>query len=516
METQQVTTLKRTRLESALTEDDTEEVTLSIEDDGGADIVKPEQLPLSESQQHALNCVMRGENVFITGKAGSGKSFLIARIKEHLIEMGQTFYVTAATGSAAFNIAGMTLHSYAGIGLGDRDLAHHLKQIKSRGSGADSAVKRWKDTEVLFIDEASMISPLYLEKVSGVAKALRQRKTVAFGGIQVIIVADMFQLPPVPAKVDPNQKVLSKVENQYIFQTQAWRELNLTLVKLDVNFRQQGDERFAAFLNNIRIGTLEKEEEAIIASRDISRHKTLVVPDNATRLFAYRNDVLRTNNEELTKIKEPSFFYDAVIFEAPSVKAKRARYEGNTGGTAIPPDPNNTKFPVDTRMELKVGASVLLCYNMCQPLGLYNGTHGVILKFVDITPKLIEKGKQGKKEDENKPKPSPQFYPQVLFDNGEKRIIRPHTWSQYEGKTLLTSYTQVPLVLAYALTIHRAQGLTLNAALVDMRVFSTGQLYVALSRVRRLDDLYLTRTGIKQTVLADKNVTAFYQKHNLL
>ena len=482
-----------------------------------------EECTLSETQKIALDAIVRGENVFVTGKAGSGKSYLIGKIKERLAALGKTYYVTAATGSAAYNVAGMTLHSYAGIGLGDKDLSYHLKNIKSNGG---ESLARWKDTEVLIIDETSMISPLFFEKISSLAKNVRNRKTSAFGAIQIVLVADMFQLPPVPPRVDPNQKVLAKVENHYVFQTPTWRELNLTSIKLDVNFRQQGDEKFANFLNNIRVGILEKEEEAIIQSRDITRH-ALNVPENATKLFAYRNDVLRTNQEELTKIKSASLFYDAELYECATLRLKRARYEGSDASN-IQPDTNNTKFPVDTRIELKVGASVLLCFNMCQPAGLYNGTRGVIIKFLDIEPK-VEKGEDNSIKLKKNGKIAPKevipvegekqgkfVYPLVQFDNGEKRVIRPHTWSQYEGKKLVSSFTQIPLVLSYALTIHRSQGLTLNAALVNMKVFSTGQLYVALSRVRRLEDLYLTNTGVKQNVLADKNVIAFYEKHNLL
>lgn len=447
---------------------------------------------LSDSQRRGLDAVMRGESVFITGGAGTGKSFLIEKIKEKLLEEGRSFYVTATTSGAAYNIEGMTLHSFVGIGLGEKDVAYHVKTMKKSSS---DKVARWNSIDTLIIDEVSMMSPLYFEKVNQVAKIIRNRKTVPFGGVQLILIGDMLQIPPIAPKVDPKQKVLAKVENQYIFQTPTWRELKPTMIKLDFNFRQQDDDTFKNFLNAVRVGTMTEKEIAVIKRRDIY-HKDVVVPEGATRIFSYRADVLRVNKDALDKIDSPSVFYEAEVFESQHIT-------------------NASQYPVDTRVELKVGASVLLRFNMNQEQGLFNGARGVIVKFVDVVSKKDDNKKKTKRDDEEE-KPQTQPFPLVQFDNGEKRVIRPHTWSQYEKKKLISSFTQIPLALSYGMTAHMSQGLTLSAAQVDMRVFAPGQLYVILSRVRRLENLYLTNTNTKHQILADKAVVQFYQKNNLL
>lgn len=495
---------KQRLLEEAI--DATVDDLVAIEDKTAAD----EPVVLSESQKCALDAVERGENVFITGSAGTGKSFLIERIKESLTEAGRVFYVTATTGAAAYNIGGMTIHSFAGIGIGDKELAYHLKMIKDRKN--KDKVERWNAVETLIIDEISMLSPGFLELINSIAKILRNRKTVAFGGIQIIFIGDFTQLPPVPPKVDPNQKLLAKLGNHYIFQTQTWRDLALTMVKLETNFRQKDDVAFNEFLGVIRLGDMTAKEEAVAHSRDINRNKTtLKVPDGATKLFSHRNEVLRVNNEQLAKIESPSVFYDAEIYTAPSQQKK---FANTTTTNAAATNNTGSQYPVETRVELKVGAGVLLCFNMNRDEGLFNGSRGVIVRFADFTKKKDDK-KGGDKKD-TKAAAEPQIFPVVQFDNGMRCIIRPHTWSQYERKTLISSFTQIPLVLSYAMTIHRSQGLTLDAALVDMKVFACGQLYVALSRVRRLDALYVTNSHMKQQVLADKAVIAFYEKHHLL
>lgn len=514
---QQENKKQRTLLEEAIDATVDDILRLEYEQEAATNnVIAPEEekYVLSETQQRALDAVERGENVFITGSAGTGKSFLIERIKESLTKAGRVFYVTATTGAAAYNIGGMTIHSFAGIGLGDKEISYHLKTIKDRKNA--EKVERWNAVETLIIDEISMLAPAYLEKINTVAKTLRNRKTVAFGGIQIILIGDFTQLPPVPPKVDPNQKVLAKLDNQYVFQIPTWRELALTMVKLETNFRQKDDVAFNEFLGEIRLGNMTTKEEAIARSRDINRNKaTLKAPDGVTKLFSYRNDVLRFNNEELAKIDAPSFFYEAEIYEAPeSYASTKPSTNGNNNNNK---SKSETSYPVETRIELKVGASVLLCFNMNRDEGLFNGSRGVIVRFADFTKKKEKDDKKSGGTGGDVPdKEEPQIFPVVQFDNGVRRIIRPHTWSQYERKKLVKSFTQIPLVLSYAMTIHRSQGLTLDAVLVDMNVFACGQLYVALSRVRRLDALYVTNSHIKQQVLADKAVIAFYEKHHLI
>lgn len=432
---------------------------------------------LSESQQRALTHVLKGENVFITGGAGTGKSFLIEKIRETLYQSGQAYYLTATTGSAAYNIGGTTLHSYAGIGLGQAPIEKIIKDFARYGG---PQVMRWQRTKVLIVDEISMLDPAYFEKINLIAQRIRKKSSFAFGGIQLILVGDFLQLPPIANKN-------SETKERYVFETETWRSLRLTMVKLDFNFRQQTDLRFRELLHSVRLGAISQEDRTLLESRDIS--KMSVKPLETTKLFSYRADVERINNEALTKIDTPSHHFKADIYLCETLRKKLESY----------PTKNTTfSYPVDASIELKAGASVLLCCNLSQKNGLFNGCKGVITKIAPLG-------------DLKEP-----VFPFVQFYDNEEIPILPHTWEQKEGKQLISSFTQIPLMLAYSATIHRSQGLTLNNAQVDMKFFENGQAYVAISRVRQLEDLYLTNVSQNLQIKADPVVIQFYSDNALL
>lgn len=478
---------------------------LSIEEDGDDEstvYLEEEEVELSASQEKALQCVKGGGNLFVTGDPGTGKSFLIAAIKRHLDAMGRTYYVTSTTGSSGHNIGGTTIHSYAGIQTGENELAEHLKKLLTTGR---DKVKRWKDTGVLIIDEVSLLEASYFDKINEVAKTVRNSNE-PFGGIQLVLVGDFFQLSPIAPK---NAK---KGTTPYIFTTETWRALKLTMVKLEFNFRQKDDIRFRDLLAEIRLGNMGENEYALLLTRDIE-HAKLPVPEGTTKLFSFRNDVLRVNSEALAAIPGETHFFDAETFYAPSM--------GN----------QKPSHPVDARIELKIGASVLLCRNLSVEVGLFNGSQGVVVGFVQENEGKEDDGgiiissdeEEEEEEQEESEKKKHQTFqrkvlrPLVRFNNGERRIIRPWTWDTYEKKVLVSSFKQIPLMPSYAITIHRAQGLTLDRALVDMKVFACGQLYVALSRVRNIEDLFLTRCQCaKGQILADPLVLDFARKNNIL
>lgn len=357
-----------------------------------------------------------------------------------------------------------------------------------------------------------MLDPDYFDKINEIAKIVRKRSKHAFGGIQLILIADFCQLPPVPKRGKP----VTVDTKRYIFQTETWKELQLSMVKLDFNFRQQSDDTFKRLLHSVRLGKLSNDDYALLASRDMSRLKkegnVTANEDEMTKLFSYRADVQRINKEALDKIDAPIRRFEAEIYLCPALRKKheeQLQYSTNNKGAAA----NNSHYPVDEVIELKVGATVLLCYNLDVEVGLFNGCKGVITEFIDIIPKgmALEKIIDPQKQC---------VFPMVKFYNGELRPILPNKFEQRDGKMLISSFTQIPLMLSYAVTIHRAQGLTLNSVLVNMKFFETGQAYVSLSRVRQLKDLYLTNfignSNVKAQIRADPTVVEFYTKNDLL
>ena len=457
---------------------------------------------LSESQAAALADVLAGKNVFITGGAGTGKSFLIERIKKELDERDIEYRVTASTGSAAYNIGGTTLHAFAGIGLGQDSIDWTVKQLKKY----DEKVDRLRKTRVLIIDEVSMIDHIYFDKINEVCKRIRNTSRLAFGGIQFVLVGDFLQIPPVPNKKQP-----ATDKRRYIFQTDTWKELGLKLIKLRTNFRQQEDDRFKKLLDWVRVGHITEEEMKLLTSRDISALSKSLLPEDkeTTKLFSYRNDVHHTNNIELSKIDSPSQRYEAEKYLCPALIEKQQQQEAQYGPSKAAT--NTSAYPVEESIELKVGASVLLCgTNLDMNCGLFNGCRGIVTGFTESNLSEAEKILGSKRQS---------CFPKVEFYNAEKRTIKPVVWEQRDGKVLMSSFTQIPLMLAYAVTIHRSQGLTLNAAQVAMKFFECGQAYVALSRVRALENLYLTNfvnnPKAKEQIMADPVVIKFYTENGL-
>jgi len=469
------------------------EVIEILDDSTNSEIEAPKQDTLSESQSRALACVLEGKNVFITGGAGTGKSYLIERIKKKLGELGKCYYTTATTGSAAYNVAGTTLHHYAGIGLGEGTVDKIVENFKRY---KEINPPRWIDTDVLIIDEISMLATDYFDKINEVAKGVREEPYRAFGGIQVIMVGDMAQLPSIQKK----GKEIDR-SKRYVFQTHTWKELRPVLLKLDFNFRQQGDDVFKDLLNSIRFGKLTAEAHALLASRDVSRLKEPVNEEEMTKLFAYRADVQRVNSLALEKIDAPIERFQAKVYFCDTLKKKHDDLLAR--GKTIP----QPHYPVDDVIELKVGAAVLLCYNLNMDAGLYNGCRGEVISF-ELAPSKAFTAERDVK------------YPRVRFYNGEVRIITPHTWEQKEHQVVITSFTQIPLMLAYSCTIHKSQGLTLTNGLVNTKCFETGQFYVAVSRFRELKDLhftnFLSNKNIKGQIMADPIVIKFYEDNNLM
>ncbi|KAL1944914.1 hypothetical protein VTO73DRAFT_2534 [Trametes versicolor] len=438
---------------------------------------KPAPVFLSQEQTHILRLVESGQSLFYTGSAGAGKSVLLREIikslKKRFAKIPDAVAVTASTGIAACNIGGVTIHSFAGIGLG----AENHEQLASKVKKNRKATTRWLRTKVLIIDEVSMVDGDLFDKLARIGQLIRKRPE-PFGGIQVVVTGDFFQLPPV-------MKGSGTVK--FAFEGEMWPQTIKKTFNLTKVFRQR-DPEFVDMLNEMRFGRLtDKSIQRFKAlSRDIVYEDGL----GATELFPRREDVERSNGVRMTGITGKEQVYSA--------------YDGGTVTDLQQREKMLANFMPPKRLVLKEGAQVMLIKNMDEML--VNGTMGKILRFVDpAAPLDHEDGLLGGKppsKPASKPAKDPkaslsgrQLLPLVEFlqPGGIRRqvVIQPENWKvELPSGEIQVSRTQLPLILAWAMSIHKSQGQTLERVKVDLaKVFEKGQAYVALSRATSLDGL---------------------------
>ena len=395
------------------------------------------------TQDEALAILKTGLNVFLTGEPGSGKTHTINRYVEWLRERGVEPAVTASTGIAATHINGMTIHSWSGIGI-KRDVNDYdIEMIQSR----EKTAKRIIDTKVLIIDEISMLDAATLASVDNVLRTLRRRPMMAeqpFGGLQIIFVGDFFQLPPVQSHVRPTRSNMGTQEGFFAFEASAWQEANPIICYLSEQHRQE-DGDFLDLLSAMRRGAITPQHRTRIKSR------IGIVPKNsvATRLYTHNENVDRINQESLAKVEGERRIYEMT----------------SRGARALVESLKNNCLSPET-LELKVGASVMFTRNNFDS-GYVNGTLGTVIDFSALGLPLVQT-KHG------------------------TMTAEAETWEVMDGNRVLASISQIPLRLAWAITVHKSQGMSLDAAIIDLsQAFEYGQGYVALSRVRTLAGLYL-------------------------
>lgn len=396
-------------------------------------------LQLTDLQQQSITLAKQGFSFFLSGAAGTGKSYIINYIRNNC----RNVEVTASTGIAAENIGGITLHSFAGVGLAKERIEKLIKKVKSNFK----STSRWLMTEVLIIDEISMISAELLDIIDTVGKAVRNCDK-PFGGIQVIVVGDFYQLPP--------------VEGDFAFEADIWPQIVGTrVVILDQVFRQS-DPVFLKALHEIRIGQLTDESFKYITENSNSIEETNgILP---TILFSKNTEVDEINEKRLAELPGTETVYKAF----DSINPKFARSVIN--------------FPVSDILSLKPGAQVILLKNTTD---YKNGTRGVIVKCDDETAHV-----------------------QTL--NGVFQI-QPENFDVYLGKKKIATRRMMPIKLAWAMTIHRSQGLTIDLLQIDLgSVFSPAQTYTALSRARTVQGLKVN--GLSQRVVyCDEKVREYYE-----
>lgn len=385
------------------------------------------------TQNEALAIMESGQSVLLTGAAGTGKTYLLNKFIKRARAEGKNVAVTATTGLAATHLNGATIHAWAGIGVRDAlDGMFFAKLSKQRS-------ELIKKADVLVIDEISMLHDFRLDMIEEVTRHERGGDK-PFGGLQVILCGDFFQLPPINRR-DSRQ-------GSFITNSNAWLNGHFQVCYLEKQYRQTEDDAYHAILNGIRAGQLTRNQlEALQA-----RAKATADPFAArTRLLTINIDVDEINHQHLDELDAEEVTYE---MEASG----RKQYVETLMKACLAPQ----------TLRLKRGA-VVMCIKNSQDKKYVNGSLGVVEDF--------EPGSD---------------YPVVKLTTGKEIVIKPESWELMDGDKRRATLTQLPLRLAWAITVHKSQGMTLDAAQIDLsKAFVEGMGYVALSRVRGLQYLIL-------------------------
>ncbi len=394
------------------------------------------------NQGLALEILLSGESVLLTGPAGTGKTFVLNQFIRLSKYEGKHVSITATTGLAATHLGGSTIHAWAGIGVQDilpPNFVDHMAK------GRKEIIEK---TDVLIIDEISMLHDYRLDMVDEVCRLVR-RKDVPFGGIQLVMSGDFFQLPP----VNRNGGRIGG----FVVNSRAWEELDPTILYLDQQFRQAEGDDLLEILTHIRAGDVRRRHAELLLAR-----ADAIPPEDITltELHTVNIDVDRINEAQLESLPG-----DEVI------------YQQHTTGSDNYVETLQRSVLAPGVLMLKQGAFVMAVKN--DPNRRYvNGSIGTVVDFEPGTD-----------------------YPVVDFLNGKTVTMMPDTWELRDGDKKRASISQIPLRLAWAITVHKSQGMTLDAARIDLRkAFVEGMGYVALSRVKNLSNLYLS--GINRMALA--------------
>ena len=414
-----------------------------------------EDIILNKKQQKAFNEFETGKNIFITGPAGTGKSITLNKIIEYCKENNKKYGITSTTGSSALLIGGKTIHSYLGIGTGNKTAHELFVEVRYKYKHTMTKIR---ELDILIIDEISMMNSELFDKISCFL-CLCRKSTNQFGGLQVVLTGDFCQL--------------ESVEGDFCFNSYSWNKLNLEVIFLNKMIRQNEDKKFQRILGDLRYGICSNETYQLLCEYKNTTFNEI----KPTILYSKNTDVDKINKTEFDKL---------ILNGAKSTKYSIILPEIKKNHDKI----NNWIKSLDIResIELCIGAQIVITANINQEIGLVNGTRGII---IDTLPERVI----------------------IKTMNETYHSIEYHKCTSTDDSAIYFKY--MPIKLAYALTIHKAQGMTLDAIEIDIgeKIFASGQAYTALSRARSLNSIKIKSVSKDSFIIKDC-VIDFYRKYD--
>jgi len=402
---------------------------------------------LNNKQKNAVESVLNGNNIFLTGSGGTGKSFTIKYIIEKLKEGDKLCGLTATTGTAASLIGGQTINSYLGIGLGNDKVSDVIKSIVNN----NKLFKKLVNLDVLIIDEISMMCDEMFEYISNILCIIKsynnkELQNIPFGGIQLILVGDFCQLPP--------------VKGMYCFLSPLWNKININVVILEELIRQNDDLLFQKILNIVRKGRCTDNIISVLEKLKNTKFTENIIP---TKLYPINADVEKINLIEINKLKDKG--YKTITYNAIC-------------------NPGNEKKAMLFNVELTENSQIMITRNIDVSNGLVNGTRGYIKKL---------------------------FEDYVIIEDVNNNVHAIHYFKDIDINDKKAFISHIPIRISYALSIHKSQGMTIDAVELDLgnNIFAYGQTYTALSRAKNLNSIKIINVD-KSSFKINPNVKKFY------